>query len=207
MRRKLLVTTIAALLVVGAVISIAFSQGYGRQEREFMPPANPGYVSGRGYDMGMGFGRGPGSGLYLGYGPGMTDWAPPAGLNFTEEQVEKLQSLRTKFSKETLELHNEMQLKAMELRNLWTADELDDDAILAQTEEISELRNQLQEKATRHRLDMAKVLTKEQRTQIISMRLGRRSMGFGRQGPSPYLESRGYGYGRRGKGSRPRRRW
>lgn len=201
MKRKFLAITIAALLVVGAVISIAFSQGYGRRDKEAIPPG-PGY----GPEM-MRAGHGPGLGLCLGYGPGMSGWASTAGPNFTEEQVEKLQSLRTKFSKETLELHNEMQLKAMELRNLWTADELDDEAILAQTKEISALRNQLQEKATRHRLDMAKVLTKEQRTQILSMRLGRRSMGFGRQGPRPGRESRGYGHGRRGKGRKPCRRW
>lgn len=182
MKRKLFTIALAALFVVGA-ISIAISQGYGRRDREFLHEP--------GYDLRMGLGRGAKFGPCLGYGPGMANWTP-AGINFTEEQLEKLQSLRTDFFEETLELRNQIQVKAMELRKLWTADELDDETILAKTREVSKLREQLQEKAIRHRLGVANVLTKEQRARFFyAVRSGRSFY----QGRGPH----GYGRGRRGR--------
>lgn len=68
--------------------------------------------------------------------------------------------------KETLELRNDIQSKSLELQKLWIADELDEKAILAKAKEVSELQNQLQEKMIRHRIDLANVLTKEQRTRF-----------------------------------------
>ncbi|MBM3240226.1 periplasmic heavy metal sensor [Candidatus Poribacteria bacterium] len=138
MRKKVFSIALAALLIVGTV-SIAFSRGQGR----------------RGGDFGPGF-----------YGLRMTNQTP-AELNLTKEQQEKLQSLRVDFAKETLSLRNEMQIKELELRQLWLADELDEEAIVAKSKEISALQNQLQEKQIRHRLDVAKVLTKEQRTRFF----------------------------------------
>ena len=138
MKKKVFTIGLAALLVAGT-ISIALSRGYGRR--------------------GGGFGPG------LGYGPGMANWEK-AGLNLTQEQMEKLQSLRTDFDKEMLTLRNEIQTKALELRQLWLADELDEDTIVAKSMEVSTLQNQLQEEMIHHRLNVAKVLTKEQRTQF-----------------------------------------
>lgn len=152
MRKKVFIITLAALLVVGT-ISIAFSRGHGRRDRDFGP----------------GF-----------YEPRMAK-EEKIGLNLTQEQLEKLQSLRADFDKETLPLRNEMQIKALELRQLWIADELDEEAIVAKSKKVSDLRNQLQEKIVRHRLDVAKVLTKEQRTRFSP--------------PAGYW-GRGYRYGR-----------
>ncbi|MBC8230139.1 hypothetical protein H8E77_11380 [bacterium] len=42
----------------------------------------------------------------------------PAELNLTQEQQEKLQSLRTDSAKETLPLRNEIQIKTLELQQL-----------------------------------------------------------------------------------------
>ena len=136
MKKKVFTIALATLLVVGA-ISIAFSHGYGRQVRAF----------------------GPG----LAYGRGMANWAP-AEFNLTQEQQEKLQSLRADFDKETLPLRNEIQTKALELRQLWLADELDENTIAAKSKELSDLRNQLHENMIQHHLNVANVLTKEQRT-------------------------------------------
>ena len=146
MRRKVFIIALTTLLVVGTV-SIAFSRGRGR----------------RGRDLGSGF-----------YGQKMADKAP-AELNLTKEQLEKLQSLRTDLQKETLPLRNEMQIKELELRQLWMADELDEEAIVAKSKEISALQNQLEENMIRHRLDAAKVLTKEQRAKFALV--GRRGRG------------------------------
>ncbi|HIE27154.1 TPA: periplasmic heavy metal sensor, partial [Candidatus Poribacteria bacterium] len=135
MRRKGFIIALAALLVVG-MVSIAFSRGGGRRGRGFRPG--------------------------LGREPGIVKQAPER-LNLTEEQQEKLQALRTDFAKAALPLRNEIQIKSLELRQLWIADELDEGAIVAKSKEISALRTQLQENMIYHRLDVAKILTKEQR--------------------------------------------
>jgi len=161
MKRKVFIIALAILLVVGTV-SIAFSRGRG--------------------------GRGRGFGPGLGDGPRMENQVPEE-LKLTKEQQEKLQSLRIDFAKETLPLSNEIQIKELEMRQLWLADELDEEAILAKSKEVSDLRNQMQEKMIRHRLDAAKVLTKEQRAHFSKVGhwgRGKRSPrglpGFGRGG-------------------------
>ena len=176
MRRKFVIIALVALLAVGTV-SIAFSYGRG--------------------------GRGGWGGPGMGRGPGIVD-REKAGLDLTKEQLEKLQSLRTDFDKETLSLRNELELKALELRQLWTADELDEAAIIAKSKEVSDLQSQLEEKAIRHRLDAAKVLTKEQRTQFAAR-------GFRGRGLGGYGRGGGFGMGQgrdRGRGfGAPRRGW
>jgi Spy/CpxP family protein refolding chaperone len=122
----------------------------------------------------------------------------PEELKLTEEQQEKLQSLRIDFAKETLPLRNEMQIKELELRQLWTADELDEEAILEKSKEVSDLRNQIHEKMIRHRLDAAKVLTKEQRA--FFARVGHRGQGKRSLRGLPGSGRGGFlGMGRRGR--------
>jgi len=145
MRKKVFTIALAALLVVGT-ISIAFSQGAGR--------------------------RGRGVGRDLAQGKRIAD-KTQTELNLTKEQGKKLQSLRIDFAKETVKLRNEMQIKSLELRQLWLADELDEEAILAKAKEVSELRSQLNEKRILHRIAATKVLTKEQRAKLSTGRLGR----------------------------------
>lgn len=145
MRRKVFILALATLLVVGT-ISIAFSQGTGRR--------------------GRGFGRD------LDRGKRIAD-KTQTELNLTKEQQKKLQSLRIDFAKETVKLRNDMQIKSLELRQLWLADELDEEAILAKAKEVSELRSQLNEKRILHRIAATKILTKEQRAKLSTGRLGR----------------------------------
>jgi len=180
MKRKTLAITIIAVLIAGAAISIAFSQA--QEQRGRMTGNVPVYGTR------MGFGRGP-----------RMEGIAPIGLDLEKEQLEKLQTLRTDFFKETVELRNELQIKALELRQLWLADELDDDAIIIKSEEISELKNQLQEKRTQHHLDVAKVLTKEQRANFFQYRgmgrgnFGQRGMRPGRNGRR--FRGRGFNFG------------
>jgi Spy/CpxP family protein refolding chaperone len=162
MKKKVFTIALATLLVVGT-ISIAFSYGYGRRGGNFGPS--------------------------LSYGTGIANLAP-AELNLTKEQQEKLQSLRTDFEKEILSLRNEIQIKSLELRQLWLADELDEDAIVAKSKELSDLRNQMHEKNIRHHLNVAKVLTKEQRIRFFPAGL----LGRGQYGCELY----GYGHGGQG---------
>ena len=162
MKKKFVIISLVALFVVG-VISVAFSQGYGRRGKS---------------------------------GSGVANWEKTE-LNLTKEQLEEIQPLRANLDEETLQLRNEMQIKALEYQQLWTADELDEEAIVAKSKEISDLKDQLQEKMIRHRLDIAKVLTKEQRASFAQT--GR----FGR-GRGSMHGGGGYGRGQMhgGRGSR-----
>jgi Spy/CpxP family protein refolding chaperone len=104
--------------------------------------------------------------------------------------------MRESFFKENLPLRNEMQIKQLELRTLWAQTNPDQDKILAKQKEINAVKAQLQEKGTRHRLEMRKVLTPEQQAQ-----LGAYGPGFGPGfGPGPGMKGgfgpgRGMGYG------------
>ena len=174
---------IVGLMVVAllATAGLAMAQGWGR---------------GMGYGPGPGAGYGPGSGM--GYGP-MGSSGP--ALNLTAEQNQKIQAMREGFFKETLPLRNEMQIKQLELRTLWAQTNPDQEKILAKQKEINALRAQMQEKATKNRLEMRKVLTPEQQAQ-----LGAYGPGFG-PGSGPGMGMRGgFGPGR-GMGNPGCPRW
>jgi Spy/CpxP family protein refolding chaperone len=156
-----------------------------------------------GVAMGQGWGKGPGMGM--GYGPysgGARAWGPGLwrALNLTPEQVEKIKALRGSFFKEKIPLRNDLMSKRLELRALWAQTNPDEEKILAKQKEINALRAQLEEKATRNRLEMLKILTPEQRAQWQAYKASfgygrgyRRGWGWGR-GPGPGY-GRGMGYG------------
>jgi Spy/CpxP family protein refolding chaperone len=174
-RRKKMKRMIVAVMVISLVATagLAMAQGWGR---------------------GAGMGYGPcGPGYDPSYGP-RGAWGP--SLNLSAEQNQKIQAMRESFFKETLPLRNEMQTKRFELRALWSQTNPDQEKILAKQKEINALRAQLQEKATKNRLEMRKVLTPEQQAQ-----LGAYGPGFGRGfGPGMGMRGgfgpgRGMGYG------------
>ena len=119
-------------------------------------------------DPGKGMGYGPHSGVPAGHGL----WG---ALNLTPEQVEKMKALRKTFFEQALPLRNELMSKKFELKALWMQTNPDEGKILAKEREINALRVQLQEKATKNRLEMRKILTPEQQAQLISL-LGRHRM-------------------------------
>jgi Spy/CpxP family protein refolding chaperone len=155
--------------------------------------ATAGVAMAQGWGRGMGYGPGPGAGYGSEYGPGYGPrgswWA---NLNLTPEQNQKLQAMRESFFKETLSLRNEMQTKQLELRTLWAQTNPDQDKILAKQKEINAVKAQLQEKGTRHRLEMRKVLTPEQQAQIGAFGPGF-GPGYGMKGG--FGPGRGMGYG------------
>jgi Spy/CpxP family protein refolding chaperone len=128
-----------------------------------------------GLAMAQGSEKGPGMGM--GYGPhsggerlgGHGLWS---ALNLTPEQVQKVQALRESFFKETLPLRNDLMSKKLELKALWLQTNPDEEQILAKQKEINDLRAQLQEKGTKNRLEMRKVLTPEQQAQAANLRGG-----------------------------------
>jgi Spy/CpxP family protein refolding chaperone len=127
-------------------------------------------VLARGLGFGPGFGRGFG---------GPASGVPPIP-NITTEQSSQIQTLREGFLKETEPLQNELYAKRQELRQLLLTPNADSAAIKAKQDEISDLRFELQEKATNLRLEIRKILTPEQLTQLPAAGRGfGPGMGFG----------------------------
>jgi len=159
--------------------------------------ATAGVAMAQGWGRGGGYGPGPGT-PGPGYGP---RGAGGPGLNLTAEQNQKMQALRESFLKETLPVKNEMQIKKLELRTLWAQTNPDEEKILAKQKEMNALRAQLQEKGTKNRLEMRKILTPEQQAQ-----LGAYGPGFGmRHGMKGGMMGGGFGPGRgMGYGGCPR---
>jgi Spy/CpxP family protein refolding chaperone len=173
--KKMIVAVLAVTLLVTA--GVAMAQGWGR---------------GMGYGPG---GNAPCNGPGCGQGSGpQGSWG--ANLNLTPEQTQKMQAMRESFFKETIPLRNEMQIKKLELSTLWAQTNPDQEKILAKQKEINALRAQMQEKGTKNRLEMRKILTPEQQAQVTAF-----GPGFGHgQGMKC-----GFGPGRgMGPGSGPR---
>jgi len=122
---------------------------------------------------GPGFGRGFGGPAY---------GSPPIP-NLTSEQSAQIQSLRDGYMKEVEPLQKDLYAKGQELRKLWSTQNVDPAAVKAKQNEISDLRSQLQDKATNLGLEIRKVLTPEQLAQLPAIgadaRFGHHGMGFG----------------------------
>ncbi len=159
---KKLTTTILAVLVIVALAGTSFAYGWGQ---------------------GMWGGRGPG------YGPCQSgDVKGLAGVNLTTEQESRIKSLRDAHLKEIKPLQDQLFSKRGELKLLWLQQQPSQEKINAVQKEIRNLRDQLQDKQTSHRLAVLKVLTPEQQTKVQSFGAGR---GFG---PGKGF-ARGGGYG------------
>jgi len=132
--------------------------------------------------------RGPGFGRGFGAGPG---YGTPPIPNLTAEQSAQVQALRDGFLKEIESLQKELYAKGQELRKLWSTQNADPAAIKAKQNEISDLRSQLQDKATNLGLEIRKVLTPEQLAQLPAIgadaRFGPHGMGCG----APMMGPRG----------------
>ena len=82
---------------------------------------------------------------------------------FSKEQLQQFESLKVDNAKQLIPLKAEMQVKRLELKQLWGADELDEAAIMSKTDEMLTVGTQIRQAMARHKLDIAKLLTKEQR--------------------------------------------
>ena len=88
----------------------------------------------------------------------------------SEEQHQQLKSLRVDHAKQIIPLKAEMKVKRLELKQLWSADELDEGAILAKSDEVFAIGTQIRQATTLHKLETAKLLTKEQREALMKAR-------------------------------------
>jgi Spy/CpxP family protein refolding chaperone len=126
------------------------------------------------------FAWGPG----MGYGPG----PGAAALNLSEEQVAKIQQIRSERYADMAAIRGEMFTKRTELQALFREPALDHARIAAKQQEIAALQAEMQAKALATRTAVAEVLTPEQRAQMPAFGPGM-GPGFGR--------GRGMGFGPR----------
>lgn len=87
-------------------------------------------------------------------------------LNLTPEQKTKLKELRDNFRKDTVFLRNNIKVKRLELRALWTVPQPEKEKIIAKQKELMDLVTQLQAKAVDFRLEARNQLTPEQAAQV-----------------------------------------
>ncbi len=87
-------------------------------------------------------------------------------LNLSPDQKTRLKELRDNFKKDTVFLRNNLKVKRLELRALWTVPQPEKDKILTKQREIMDLVRQLQVKGVDFRLEARKVLTPEQAAQV-----------------------------------------
>ena len=165
---KKLAIGLGIVLLMAAIAFPVFGRGLG-----WGPGSGSGSCIGQNYDSRHGRGMG---GLERGYGL--------SSLNLTDEQNSRMKTLQEANKKEVVPLRAELNVRHAELRALWAQINPDEDALLAKQKEINKLRDQIGEKRTKHRVEMRKILTPEQRAQLPLIRHGK---GIGHRG--------GFGYG------------
>ena len=142
-----------SLAVLGTALALASS------------PALPqGMMGGPGTGMmggqGMGMMGGPGMGMMGGPG-GMF-----AALNLSDEQREKIASIREQNRAKNWAAMGEVRSEQFKLRSLYRADKLDADKIAEQQKKVDELRRQVLKSRVEAHNQIAGVLTPEQRKQL-----------------------------------------
>lgn len=113
----------------------------------------------QGYGMGRGMG---GRGCGMGSG---TCWLFDVP-NLTEEQSAKMTDLQKSFIKETLKLRSELTVKRIELNQLLAKNRPNTEEVMAKQKEFTQLQPQLQQKCLSNQLEMRKILSEEQLSQI-----------------------------------------
>lgn len=105
------------------------------------------------------FDRGFVVGLYLGFADCMIP-------NLTPEQSAQIQALREAFLKESVSVQRDLMAKREEIRDLWSDPYADPTVVKAKQKDVFNLESMFKEEATTFRLDVQKVLTPEQLSQI-----------------------------------------
>ncbi len=105
---------------------------------------------------GRGRGKGPGGGIEM----------MLRNVELTDGQRTQLMALRDEHQAEMKPLHQEMKAKRQQMRQLWTAEVIDEEAIWALDADMAPLREQLRRERVEQRLQAMNVLTPEQRAQL-----------------------------------------
>ena len=157
-------------IVAGAVLAAAISSGAVAQQRPGYGPG-PGYGCGPGMMGGNSPGDGCGRGMMGGYGPGWGHGGAGAGLaalNLTDEQREKVAKIQEENRSKHWITMGQMRGEMFKLRQMYSGDKLDSNAISEQQRKVDELRRQMLKAHIETRNQVAALLTPEQRQQFRS---------------------------------------
>ena len=115
---------------------------------------------------------GHGMGLHGAISPEMA-----STLNLTEDQKQIFQELREAYSNEMAPLRNQLFSKKAEMRMLWDGSSPDREKLSAMHEEISTLRQRLNQLAVQYQMDCRDVLTPDQQAKLAETATGRHRSG------------------------------
>ena len=114
---------------------------------------------------------------------------PWDNLNLTDDQKARIKTLREAHLRDVKPLQDQIFSKRGDLKLLWLQQNPDKEKILAVQKEIRAIRDQMQEKATAHRVDVFNILTPEQQDKAREAQSRRRprpqGMPGGMMGPGP----------------------
>ncbi|NQU27876.1 MAG: Spy/CpxP family protein refolding chaperone [Candidatus Marinimicrobia bacterium] len=118
-------------------------------------------------------------------------------LNLTSEQIKKIDSYRTDFRKEQIDLRADIQKMRLDLQDLLRTDEPNQKAINNQLEKIQAKELAMEKLRVEHHLQVRELLTDEQKTLFDQHSLNR---GMGRHGKGR-MDGRGDRDGSGGRGN------
>jgi len=190
MRRTLAFGTIGLMVLLAVTVIAWGEEGQGETARwegghEFRSPGPSGDFGHRGmgpWDGRHGFGGGLGL-LGLAHNSRLR-----AYLNLTDQQVDRLHQISVDSEKASVKTRADLELRRIELRELWRADNPDHDAVMKKVQEISELRGQMMKQHMETLLTARSVLTPEQQKKL---RFFRENRGFGGPGHQHMMEHHG----------------
>lgn len=128
-----------------------------------------------------------------------------AKLNLTNDQLIRIQTLRTNFLTKRIKQKAQLQLVQLQLRTLLEADLPVQNKVLTQMRKARGIRGKIQEERVKAQLKMLTVLKKEQRTLLRTHCPGWGHKGAFRGGPwgrkgKGFRRGHGRGWGRGGRG-------
>ncbi len=110
---------------------------------------------------------------------GMRGMMTQAIPDLTPDQLDKMDALRTAQAKAMGSMRTDLQVKAIELRALWRADEPNANKILAKVKEIGDLRQKMEIARVNQQLEVWKLLTPDQRKAVKKTGMGCGMLGGG----------------------------
>jgi protein CpxP len=151
---KIKTLTIASLSAVALAAPIAFAQSTGSTTQEDQKVMRGERHGGHGQR----WGRGDRAGLFLG------------GINLTEDQKARMQTIRSSFRDRTKSLHEELRTKRQELRQAGEGGTFNEALATQKLTEMAGLQAKLMGERFKMRQEMLSVLTPEQKTQLEQKR-------------------------------------
>jgi len=163
------------------IAALAVTVGVGLAVNEFASAQGRGWGAGPGFGQHMGFGGGMG----IGGGPLISQaLALKDDLKLNENQVTKLEQLRTEFYQKAAKERIEMQAIRLEIQKLYLADKLDVAGVEKHLRAMEKRRTDLQIERLKAIEQAKEVLTPEQLKQLQTLPFGRGPR-FGRGGFGP----------------------